>query len=94
MPCEQCFRWDFQDTLMRIMTAQEVVDKIKVSSKEELSNLVSQLQSKRPNIYSSLNVSKRPLFIWQTGDNYPSALKRQRTQQMSFCLFNIPELVS
>ena len=28
VPCEQCFRWDFQDTLMRIMTAQEVVDKI------------------------------------------------------------------
>ena len=91
---EQCFVWDLEDTLKRLMAQEPIVKHLNFPTTEQQTNLFQQLSEKRPDVYNNLDARKRTLFLRQTGDNYRAALKRQKTQQMSFCLLNIKELVS
>ena len=45
-------------------------------------------------MYQNLKTENRTLFLRQTGDNYRAALKHMPTQQMSFSILNLKDIVS
>ena len=92
--CSQCFTWQLKDTLQRVVQVEELFSHFHFPSEQQQQNLFLQLQQRRPDVYKNLDTTRRTIFLRQTGDNYRAALKRQPTQQMSFCILNLQSLVN
>ena len=92
--CSQCFTWQLKDTLQRVVQVEELFSHFHFPSEQQQQNLFHQLQQRRPDLYKNLDTTRRSIFLRQTGDNYRAALKRQPTQQMSFCTLNLQSLVN
>lgn len=88
-----CATTDFVDTMQRIVSNRLLFSKFDFPSVEQQDRLFKHLKSERPELYKSLDPKKRTLYLRETGDNFRAGA-RQPTEQMSFSLLNITELIN
>ena len=92
-----CFCMGFsctvKDTLQRIFYCKILKDKMEFPTEERQNSISLFLKVKDPKLYKNFDAKCRTLFIRDTGDNF-RACSRYPTEQISFSLLNIPDLVN
>ena len=81
------------ETLQKIVSTPALWNKATFLTKEKLLKLETFLKQKNSLLYQQFNSACRTLIIRDTGDNFRGA-SRYPTEQTSFSILNIPELIT